>query len=291
MSLSKYWSFTLRDYNDYRCTSIIALVDDTNSCQYVCFGKEMTNFGISILQGFLSFEVPVEYSYVKGLLPCGSNVFVIDTMVTRALAFCKKGNQSKEEWRRFGSRGPSYGLGADVTERGVFDSSGLAPFEPNYFADLTALITGETRYVPLLNAIPTLKPWQKELVNRIQHPAHSRQIDFYVDPEGGKGKTFACSYIMDHNARAQLLQSAPYVDTAFMIDATNLIYLFDIPRGEMENFSYPIIESMKNRLLFSTKHSTVMKRFAVTPHIIVMCNELPDMTLMAPDRYNIYHLS
>jgi hypothetical protein len=58
----------------------------------------------------------------------------------------------------------------------------------------------------------------------------------------------------------------------------------------MEYFSYRLAESLKDRLVFSTKYASAMKILHKVPHVAVFCNEMPDMEKLTADRVIIQEL-
>jgi len=52
-----------------------------------------------------------------------------------------------------------------------------------------------------------------------------------------------------------------------------------------------LLENLKDRMVLSPKYDSKMKILRKTPHVIVFCNEDPDMDKMSADRYIINALS
>lgn len=85
----------------------------------------------------------------------------------------------------------------------------------------------------------------------------------------------------------QFLSVGKRDDLAHAIEIQTRIFLLDIPRGQMEYLQYSVLEMLKNCLVFSPKYQSSMKRLLKCPHVIVFCNEYPDMDAMTRDRYYI----
>ena len=133
--------------------------------------------------------------------------------------------------------------------------------------------------------------WQQQLDAYIELPADTRRIRFYVDPVGNSGKTWMCQYLVSkHPDRVQVFRVGKRDDLAFAIDDSKVSF-FDIPRKQMEYFQYCVIEQLKDRMVFSPKYNSVMKVLPAPVHVVVFCNEDPDMTVLTVDRYDIQRLS
>lgn len=85
-----------------------------------------------------------------------------------------------------------------------------------------------------------------------------------------------------------MLSIGKNADLAHAIDESKRVFVFDIPRGSMEYLQYGILEQLKNRMVFSAKYNSTTKILHQKPHVIVFCNEDPDMDKMTNDRYNIW---
>lgn len=133
-----------------------------------------------------------------------------------------------------------------------------------------------------------LWPWQNDLVEELNGEADDRKVVFYVDVDGGTGKTFLQQWLLTAMPeRVQVLSIGKRDDIAYVIDVSKDIFLFSIPRTQMEYLNYSILEQLKDRMVFSTKYQSTMKILLKTPHVIVFCNENPDATKLSADRYVI----
>jgi hypothetical protein len=50
---------------------------------------------------------------------------------------------------------------------------------------------------------------------------------------------------------------------------------------------YGVLESIKDRLVFSPKYCARTKRVIHNPHVIVFSNEMPEMNKLTDDRYDV----
>ena len=77
---------------------------------------------------------------------------------------------------------------------------------------------------------------------------------------------------------------------AHVLDSTNKVVFVDAPRSKQgEYLQCDFIEELKNGYVFSTKYESRFKRFH-PPHVVIMMNEMPDMTKLSEDRYNIQEI-
>ena len=80
-------------------------------------------------------------------------------------------------------------------------------------------------------------------------------------------------------------------DVAYALDVSKSIFLFDIPREQLQYLQYSVLESLKDQCVFSPKYESLSKVLPNPVHVVVFTNEEPDMTKMTEDRYEIVYLS
>ena len=126
----------------------------------------------------------------------------------------------------------------------------------------------------LEGADSVLRPWQESLHQcLLGAPPDDRAILFYVDEEGGQGKTFFQRFMVsNYPEEVQILSVGKRDDIAHALDDTKRIFLFNIPRGGMEYFNYTSIEQIKDRMIFSPKYDSRTKILTTNPHVVVFCN-------------------
>ena len=88
----------------------------------------------------------------------------------------------------------------------------------------------------------------------------------------------------------QLLGPGKRDDLAHAVDERSRIFLFNVPRGQMEYLNYGLLEMLKDRMVLSPKYDSQMKILRHTPHVVVFSNEDPDDSKMTEDRYDITHI-
>lgn len=133
--------------------------------------------------------------------------------------------------------------------------------------------------------------WQRELSTiLVEEPSDDRTINFYVDVDGGKGKSwFVRRYLSSHDD-AQIIGIGKRDDIAHTVDEKKRVFFVMVPRTQMEFLNLSVLEMVKDRMVFSPKYSSRTKILEHNPHIVVFSNEAPDMSKLTPDRYNIINL-
>ena len=71
---------------------------------------------------------------------------------------------------------------------------------------------------------------------------------------------------------------------AYAVDPDKRVFFINVPRLGMEFLQYSILEQLKDRMVFSTKYTSEMKVLRTNVHVVVFCNEMPDMDKMSADR-------
>ena len=135
-----------------------------------------------------------------------------------------------------------------------------------------------------------LRLWQHALNERVNGESDDRSIVFVVDEEGNRGKSWLTRYWMSHLDGAQFMSVGKRDDLAYSVNTESAVFVFDIPRGHMQYLQYGLLEQLKNRLVYSPKYVSVTKVLKVVPHVVVFCNEHPDMAALSADRYKIIEL-
>lgn len=299
---SKGWCFTCF-YNGEHEHDVallhLQLLSDSPDCEYIVVGRESCpTTGRTHFQGYVYFSRRLALSSVRNLLP--------QSHLSRARG-------SAADNRRY------------CTKDGDFEEFGTPPaHEPGKRSDIDAFrdwclqqSTKPTERVlceqfpglflryrqSLLRMVENLCPlpqirdgdpnpgWQSECLERLAlEPTSDRQIDFYHDPNGGSGKSWLCGYAIGNLEGVQLLGPGKRDDLAYAIKEENWIFLFNMPRGTMEFLNYGLLEQIKDRAVLSTKYDSKMKLLTHAPHVVVFCNEAPDLTKMTQDRYNVINL-
>lgn len=295
---STNWCFTINNPtdNDY------LLLNEYGATQakYLIFSDEVGSNGTPHIQGYVVLPKRLRTSSVSKLFP-------------RAHLEASKGTaqQASDYCRGGGSTGkpPSanvvvYGTISNVPgktnlyesfrdwvlEQPTKPSAALVAYKyPSLF-----LRNGRTQtfidaiYPQEVVPSPAYRDYQQRLVDRLSEPACTRKVIFVVDPAGNSGKSwFSNVYYRSNPLSTQILSVGRIEDVTYAIDITKSVFFFDVPRSRMEHFQYSVVEQLKDSRIFVTKYESRVNWLLYVPHVVVMCNEYPDMLKLSKDRYEI----
>jgi len=289
------WVFTHNNYDDDIEEEYRSLFH--RECKYLVFGREVASTGTPHLQGYLIFNGRKSFASARLCLPQGVHISRRLGSHNQAADYCKKEGNFEE----YGEGPPGQGSRTDIQSfREWVVEQPSRPSERQIANEYPTLYLRYSRSLlrlaEFLRPLPTLetgdaRDWQQTLMLSVQGDAHERAIEFYVDEEGGKGKSWVTRRLFTLMPEdTQLLGTGRYIDLAHAVDESKKVFIFDVPRGCMEFFSYQLAEKLKDRFIFSTKYESRTKILHVTPHVIVFSNEYPDMDKMTEDRYNIINI-
>jgi len=115
---AKHWAgCTLNNPTDDDATLIGKMQE---LCEYYVFGREKGENGTEHLQFMVCFKTQKRFTTVKKLLPKAHwEVKSKFSTMKDASDYCKKGEQTHEEWNELKQAGPHFGLNADFFEHGT----------------------------------------------------------------------------------------------------------------------------------------------------------------------------
>jgi len=300
MAQSKHWCFTINNWSNDHVDHLAELGGDP-AVAYLVFGREVGDSGTPHLQGFVSFAVRRRFATVVALLGAGAHVERARGTPAQAGEYCKKDGDFEE----FGEIPVSQGKRTDIDRyrQWVTDfhaDTDRRPCEREIACEFPSLFLRYRRNLMDLAAHLCPHPviqggefndWQQELVDDLKLDADDRKILFYVDPDGGKGKSWFCRrYLSLYPEQTQFLGVGKRDDLAHCIDPNKSVFLINVPRRAMEFLQYTILEQLKDSLVFSPKYESTIKVLVKKAHVVVFCNEYPDETKMSADRYEIHTL-
>lgn len=270
-------------------------------CKYGVFGRETGATGTPHLQGFFVLDATGSRTldWVRNRFPvAGVHFEIARGTTTQASAYCKKDG----DYLEFGTP-QEPGRRNDLNDafewgRAFLAEHGRAPTSPEIIrAGHFGVYVKNARFRPALMKMvecqkrlqfEELRDWQVGLKDELMGEADDRKIIFYFDSIGNAGKSFFCRYMLEnHSECSQVLSAGKESDLAFMIEEYKWIFLFDISRGRLEYLNYSILEMLKNGYVQSTKYVSQVKRLPRQCHVVVFCNEPPDMTKLSEDRYDV----
>lgn len=297
----KFWVFTLNNPIPAEETLLQNLGDDRTTVQYLVYGHEVGASGTPHFQGFVEFSEPQVQNTVKTLLGRRYHVERARGTPTQAAAYCKKdgnyhefgelrpsGAGRRNDWHSFREYVVNHPTGR-ISDRELFaEFPGLYARYRERIHEFIGLIRE-----PVVRDVGTPRTgWQSDLWGILANaPPDDRTIRIFHDPEGNKGKSWFCRYALNEKPdEVQVLCSGKRDDVAHSVDPQKTIFLFDIPRSQMEFFQWSVAEMLKNGMVYSPKYNSTMKHFNHMVHVVIFCNEVPDEIPLSADRISITHL-
>lgn len=298
MSQGKRWCFTLNNPTE---DERIFLNEQFKheSVLYVVVGREIGTEGTPHLQGFIIFHTNQRFNAVKRFLGQRVHVEKARGTIDQAADYCQKDGEFQEWGLRPQS---SQGKRTDFEAFRDWIKEQDTPPTAADVAEAFPSIYGRYRsnamsMVQLLSKPPKLgtdelRGWQLRFRDQLLGEPDDRRITFVIDPAGGKGKSYFVRYMLENfTNKVQRLSVGKRDDLAHAIDISRSIFLFDIPRQQLEFLQYSVLEGLKDRMLFSPKYESTCKILSHNSHVVVFTNEEPDMTKLTRDRYIKKYLS
>ena len=293
---ARKWCFTLNNYTDDHVMLLSTLFPDT--CKYLIFGREVGANGTPHLQGFAWFTS--QRSLAAARLAIGpAHMTKAKGTPAQNRVYCSKDGDFEE-----------FGELAQVTSQGkrsdfvdlkdwllAFDGyptdHEMLEYNPSLWGRNRRACADFRRMLcrPPVLVEGDLRGWQVDLALQLAAPPDARSILFVVDALGGKGKTwFQKKLLLEGDADVQLLMTGKRDDMAYAVQEGKKIYLINVARGQMEYLQYCVLEMLKDGVVHSPKYESQTK-FLAPCHVVVFCNEFPDMFRLTEDRYLIKDLS
>ena len=137
--------------------------------------------------------------------------------------------------------------------------------------------------------------WQSEILEIIKLKPHERQIIWIFENNGKVGKSAFCKFLaikyggLMVDGKGNDIMKAIHGYKEENKEFPELI-MVDVPRDSFNYFNYPAIEKVKNGHVFCGKYESQQLIFN-NPHVLVFCNEPPDLTKWSKDRYYIKEIN
>lgn len=278
--MSKKWIFT---WNNYTPADEQALRDckEIKFCQYE--HEIAPSTGTPHLQGYLHFKKPLLKAEVLKFFDPKHGPTIKRQRGTNAQndTYTSKDNAGIVRWGEPIPDGQGKRTDLDLCVEDALDGVPLKKLRLEYkptmarYGKFIEQIIEDNRELPTSD-IMELRPWQQEIwdyVNQVYAPP--REIVFWVDREGGAGKSSLCRHLLlTLGEDVQVITEGTYRDIAYAISVKTRIFLFDLPRSfDGDKFEWSILEDIKNGLVTSSKYESKTKFFSI-PFVIVFCNEV-----------------
>ncbi len=298
---AKRWVFTLNNYTDDETKVFTEAVDQGDwKVTYIIFGKEVGEANTPHLQGFICFSVRRTLVWLKRRLGNRVHLEVARGTSEEASEYCKKEDDFVEfgtlpvEARGSGNQFEKLKEWAKTLDKQPTEKE-VADLWPALWCRYTRSVMHLVRmFAPDIKICEgELRPWQVRLHDLLlAEPEDDRKITFVVDHDGMSGKSWFCRYMISEvPAKVQVLGPAKRDDLAHVIDENKSIFLFNVPRGQMEYLNYGLLESLKDQMVLSPKYESRMKILSTKVHVVVFCNEDADMYRMTNDRYHFFDIA
>lgn len=303
VSQSMKWCFTTNNYTPANLATLRELATNPQ-VDYLVYGFETApDTGTPHLQGFCLFNVRKRKETVITLIP--GHVISANGTPYQAAVYCKKTGRFEEHGTEPPNNAPHSGAGGQwaVFAQWCFDfhRDNQRNPTPRDLASTFPALLGRNRNGCLAlidDLLPTphlqegeLREWQIDLNNDLHQDPDDRTVRFIVDKEGGKGKSFFVRWFWSNNKdKSQILSIGKIADIAFAVDVTKSVFLFNVPRDTMQYLQYPVLEALKDRVIFSPKFASTTKMLVKIPHVVVFTNEDVNEEKMTQDRYWITYL-
>lgn len=268
------------------------------SCKYIVWGRETGDSGTPHLQGFVIFNSSVIFDTAKRRLGDRCHLEPARGSSKQAADYCKKDGDFTEH----GDAPTQQGKRSDWEIYKEFvEEHGCVPSRREIILNFPGLWARYKKacieYAEALTPPPVLvetEPrtgWQTRVAGIMGDAPNDRTITFVVDTEGNSGKSWMCRYALTkYPERAQVMRIGKRDDLAHVIDVDKDLFLVDVPRDQMIYLQYSVLESLKDRMIFSPKYDSCLKILKKTPTVIVFSNEEPDMEKLTVDRYHIIRI-
>lgn len=292
---AKRWCFTLNNPTNEDSTALL----ESDAFEYIIIGREVGESGTPHLQGFLILQTKLRLRQLKLLGGLGrAHLEVSRGTPEQAALYCKKDGDFDERGTlpisQQGKRNEFERLREWIKEQDPAPT--IRDVGENFPGLLGRYPKAVRQFIDLFGLKPTLvdgplRPWQQQLVDIVNGPPDDRRIIFVVDPGGKKGKSWLTRYWFTKRDDLQRLSIGKRDDLAYAIDVTKKLFVFDIPRGQLEYLQFNILEQLKDQMLFSPKYESISKIIPHKVHVVVFTNEDPDRTKMTPDRYRVMNIN
>ncbi len=197
------WCYTHNNYTEAEEAFYRSFHLTCKQVLYHVFGEEIGKNGTPHLQGYIVFTNTKMMSTVKNLLPGNPHLAVALGSNKEASDYCKKGDQTKTEWKQFGCTHPNWGKNSMVFEHGELpkdkspgkrndldevkamldDGATLADVAREHFTPFVKFHRGFTKYQSLTTErrnhktqvmviTGTPRTFKSYALNRIQHGYH-----------------------------------------------------------------------------------------------------------------------
>ena len=145
-----------------------------------------------------------------------------------------------------------------------------------------------------------LKPWQKDLLEYMNHPTQ-RQIIWIVGKSCGEGKSWFQKYVKSVYGTRKVVSGINLrANTASICHvlskqplSTADIFLFNIGKAKKktDTVNYEVLEDLKDGDAFAAKYNSQQLKIRTPNVVMVFSNEGPDTNQLAIDRWKLLYIT
>jgi hypothetical protein len=300
----RHFAFTFFNYQESHVVTLRQLCDTSDLVRYIAWGYEICpSTQRPHLQGAIGFNRQVSILRVKAVL--GSQSVHVEGArdILRNYGYAIKVAADGGRIEEYGDR-PANAQGerkdVDVAVQAIKDGMKLKQFRSEFFGMYRGSPSAWVELIadytppPEIQSHP-LSAWQQLLHNELAREVDKRKIFFLVDAIGNSGKSWFVKYYHQlHGDKSILLQPGKRNDMGYIfykasLDASRRVVFIDCKRSEAELLDYRFLESLKDGWMQNGKYNSTTFYFKV-PHVVVMMNEMPDVTKLSTDRYHIHSI-
>ena len=187
-------------WNNYTQEDINIIESFYNSkCNYLIYGEEIGEKGTHHLQGYVQLKSQTRFNTIKKLL---NKCHIEDAKGTPEdnKIYCMKEGKYKE-FGLINIKGSNRIIKENLREQikkcksynEVLEIEGVEKylkFAKEYYYSLDKRRPEDYKDI-------TLRPFQNKIIEYLNREGTNREILFVIDTQGGKGKTFLCSYLLN----------------------------------------------------------------------------------------------
>ncbi len=246
------WALTINNFDEKNVQPYIDTLTQRGS-MYI-LGREVGKEGTPHLQCYVRFKNAISFNTIKEIFPT-AHIEKAKGNLKQNIEYCSK--------------------------EGDFETNvDLIPFQEK----INKLII-ENEYKDIV-----WKPWQKEILEKIQKIPDKRKVHWYWENIGNTGKSFLVKYLAmtekiilaDGKSRDIFNQVKVMMDQKMIPK----IIILDIPRTNLEYINYSALELLKNGTVYSGKYEGGLLIFPI-PHVFVFANREPNVNKLSEDRWDI----
>lgn len=287
-----------------------------DDCNYICWGHEICpDTQKPHLQGYVEWDRGISGAAMlkkllgrKKLNPCPIRGSVAEKSRLANIRYCEKQSSADDNYpvkfceivHKVPAQGKRTDIYDDLIGR-IEDGTKFTDLAREFPEQAVKHTNGIKVLMTAFEAEDTLKEnqdsfkdwrprvWQNEVIKMVSKPSENdRNIFWFSDPVGGRGKTKLADYLeLFHDA--EILENGSTKDVVHGWQMKPVV-IFDLSRSQADYINYGVIESIKNNRAFSGKYDSRTKRGRGCNHVIVFANWPPDTSKMSADRFIIRHL-